>query len=223
MTGTPKRMHRAGAGTALLGAGFVYLAAEAAAANAWKALPYSYRTNWISDLGAPVAGVFHGREVDSPLHALMNAGFLADGMLFLVGAILLARSTPAKRATGFLALAAAHAAGMILVGLVPETAPAPTASLHLLGALLAIGGGNLAIMLAPRRVPPPGRRPSGGMVLGLVGLAGFLALTAGGAIFPHLLASAGPGLVERLSVYPITAWELLTGLALLVASRKSRR
>src|SRR6476661_1257685 len=142
------RTLRMRAGASFLGAGCVYLAGEAVAARAWTAPAYSYARNWISDLGAPASGLFHGRMVDSPLHGLMNAAFLADGLLFLLGAVLLARAArPARPASLFLGLAAVHSAGMLLIALVPETVPAPVGSLHLVGALLAIGGGNGAIML----------------------------------------------------------------------------
>jgi hypothetical membrane protein len=198
------------AGASFLAAGGVYLAGEAATARAWTAPAYDYSRNWISDLGAPAVGVFHGRMVDSPLHGLMNAAFLADGLLFLLGAVLLARA--ARPALLFLALAAAHSAGMLLIALVPETVPAPLGSLHFIGALLAIGGGNGAIMLGSRLARP--RRA--GLLLGLVGLAALVALG-----FPDALDAAGGGLVERLAVYPITAWELIAGLSLLLVARSA--
>jgi hypothetical membrane protein len=201
------RVMRLGAGVSVLAAGCVYLAGEAVAARGWTAPAYSYARNWISDLGAPAVGVFHGRMVSSPLHGVMNAAFVADGLLFLLGAILLARPARPDRTSFFLALAAAHSAGMQLVGLVPETIPAPVGSLHLLGALLAIGGGNLAIILGSRLAGPRWI----GLPLGLLGLTALLALG-----FPAALAAAGGGLVERLSVYPITAWELIAGVSLLL-------
>ncbi len=40
---------------------------------------YSYARNDISDLGVPERGVLQGRVLDSPLHAVMNAGF-SDGI-----------------------------------------------------------------------------------------------------------------------------------------------
>jgi hypothetical protein len=50
----------------------IYLAAEAIAAAAWKTPTYSYADNWISDLGSATAGVFQGRELNSPLHAAIS-------------------------------------------------------------------------------------------------------------------------------------------------------
>jgi hypothetical membrane protein len=77
---------------ALLTGSAVYLAAEAIAASAWKQPTYSYADNWISDLGSATAGVFRGRELNSPLHAVMNSGFLIQGLLFGLGALLLSRT-----------------------------------------------------------------------------------------------------------------------------------
>jgi hypothetical membrane protein len=202
-------LRRLGAAAGFLGAGLAYLGAETAVAAAWRAPAYSYARNFVSDLGAPAAGIFRGRMIVSPLHALMNAAFAADGLLFLLGAVLLAALAERPVARFFLLLAAAHGAGLLLVGLVPETTPAPLGALHPLGALLAIAGGNAAIMVGAKAAPPsPPQWLSGtGLVLGLTGLAALA-----------FLAVRGPlpaGLVERLAVYPITAWELLAGLWLL--------
>lgn len=202
MRGWPEQRQRRAAGASFLAAGLAYLAGEAVAARAWTIPRYSYARNWISDLGATATGLFHGRAVSSPLHAVMNAAFVADGLLFLLGAMLLARTARARGARAFLAFAAAHSAGMLLVGLVPETVPPPLGSLHLLGAVLAIGGGNVAILLGARLAVPRWI----GLFLGLFGLASFVALG-----FPAALASLGGGLVERMAVYPITAWELIAG------------
>ncbi len=53
------------------------LATEAITASAFPG--YSYARNDISDLGVPERGVLQGRVLDSPLHAVMNAGF-SDGI-----------------------------------------------------------------------------------------------------------------------------------------------
>ena len=202
MDDVPRSSARRAAGASFLAAGLVYLGGETVAARAWAAPAYSYARNWISDLGAPIVGMFHGRFVNSPLHAAMNAAFVADGLLFMLGALLLSWAAMIGRPRLFLTLALLHSAGMLLIALVPETVPPPVGSLHALGALLAIGGGNAAILLAgPRRI---------GLFLGFFGLASLAALTV-----PAVVAALGAGLIERLSVYPITAWELIAGLWLL--------
>ena len=61
-----KRTTVLAAGAFLVG-GVTYLAAEAVAALGWTDRPYSYARNNISDLGIPDI---------SPLHAVMNTGFM---------------------------------------------------------------------------------------------------------------------------------------------------
>lgn len=206
------RPARAGAaGASLLGAGLVYLVTEGVSAAAWARPKYSYAFNWISDLGAPIRGAFAGRQINSPLHELMNLGFTASGWLFLAGALLLAAHAQRVGRRAYLACAAVHALGMVLIAVVPETTARPLGNLHRLGALLAIGGGNLGLVAGSVLVPP--RRL--GAVLGFVGLASLAFLVLAGAALPTFLGTLGAGIVERASVYPITAWEIIAGAALL--------
>ncbi len=44
----------------------LYLAIEAVTAAAWTQPPYSYSSNYISDLGVPGVDEFQGRTVHSP-------------------------------------------------------------------------------------------------------------------------------------------------------------
>jgi hypothetical membrane protein len=187
------------AAAAFVAAAGVYLGAEAVTAAAWTAPAYSYRQNWISDLGAS----------SSPLHALMNAAFIVRGVLFALGATLAASSLRRTGTSVFVAFATVHAIGGMLIGLVPEDVPPPIGMLHLAGALLAIGGGNLALIAgggALRAVMPGWYRPLSSM-LGAAGLAALLALNVVAGNPPH-------GVVERVSVYTINAWELMTAALL---------
>ena len=65
----------------------VYVGTEAIAASAFPG--YSYSANYISDLGVPDVAEFQGRAIDSPLSAVMNAGFILQGVLYLVAAVAL--------------------------------------------------------------------------------------------------------------------------------------
>ena len=58
-----------------------YFVAEAAVIAAWSGPePYSRTTGFISDLGAVSCGIYEDRAVCSPLHLLMNASFVVQGL-----------------------------------------------------------------------------------------------------------------------------------------------
>ncbi len=175
-------------GPAWLVGALTYLTLEAVAAAAFRP-HYSYAHNFISDLGVP--------GLRSPLAWLMNMGFCVNGLLFLIGAVAV------SKARRFLALAAANAVGNVLIALFHSGSAA-----HALGAVLAIVGGNAAILAGSSIVGGWHRTVSIG--LGVFGLLSF-------ALFVIDLKSAPVplGVVERCSVYSITAWQLLTAAALL--------
>ena len=198
-----RRQYAVGAAVAWLSAGLAYLTLEAVAAAAFRP-HYSYARNLISDLGIP--------SDDSPLAWLMNTAFGVQGSLFLVGAILTVRAVEARRAGLFVTLAAANAVGNLLIAAFhsgPASHANGTAWVHAIGAVLAIVGGNAAILAGSRIVSGWYRKVS--VALGAFGLLSF-------ALFViELKASSALPLWawERCSVYSITAWQLLTAAWLL--------
>jgi hypothetical membrane protein len=200
---TTSKRQRVSAGVAWLSAGLAYLTLEGIAAAAFRPR-YSYARNFISDLGIP--------SHDSPLAWLMNTAFCVQGTLFLVGAILTVRAVEARKAGLFVTLAAANAVGNLLIAAVhsgPASHANGTAWLHVIGAVVAIAGGNAAILAGSRIVSGWHRKVS--VALGAFGLLSF-------ALFVIELkapSSLPLGILERCSVYSITAWELLTAAWLL--------
>lgn len=199
----------------------VYLAAEAVAAAAWRDPAYSYSRNYISDLGVPVVVRSDGRLIDSPLHALMNTGFLLHGAVFLLAALVLRPLIRRPRLRGaYLAAAVAHGVGNGLVGLFHSagTTDGGPSTLHGLGAVLAIVGGNAAAIVVGLDLL--GRRRSGlGATFAALGVLGV-------AAFGYLLVTMGSdvdGIPERISVYTINTAEILAGTALLLARRRRSR
>ncbi len=199
-----------------------YVVLEAVAATAWHDPPYNYAVNFISDLGNPVAGdVFDGRTVTSPLHWVMDTAFIAQGVLFIVAALLL---RPLYGAAGrrldrtLLTLAVLHGVGVILVGFFHESAAALANGVivvHSLGALATIVTGNviaIVVAVAGRRLAAPVWHRVLGLVLGVLGLAAFVLLQA-----DHSLYVTAGGVPERVAVYTILVWEAVTGIALLLA------
>jgi hypothetical membrane protein len=152
----------------------------------------------------------------------MNYGaFMLHGSLFLLGAIVISRSCPAPgwAGWGFVLAAAANTTGNILVGIFRSGVPA-----HVIGAGMAIVGGNTAAIIAgfaSRRVGAPRSYRLASVVIGVVGIACLLTLIIDGADGSRLLPV---GVVERGSVYSIIAWEIITGVTILARrGRCSRR
>ena len=216
----PRRARRAA--ITWLVAGFLWFALEAFAAAAF--IPtYSYARNYISDLGVPTPGIFGGRRIDSPRAALMNANFLAQGILFLLAGLSIFRATVGRTGHArhaFLGLAGVYAVGSILVGLfhgAAQNVGDGTARFHVVGAGLAIVGGNVALIVAglnARRVGASGVYCVASIALGTVGLVSLITLQAGD---PFDI----PGVWERGAVYAIPGWDILTGAALLISLRRA--
>jgi hypothetical membrane protein len=162
-----------------------YVAIEAAAAAAMGP-GYEYARDYVSDLGRP--GV-------SPHAALMNGAFVVQAIAFPLGAVLLLRARKALWVLGFAVL---NGVGNVLVAVVHSGSGAPA---HAVGAVLAVVGGNAAILAYGVAA---GSRTS--LVVGVVGLVAFGIFAAG---VPPV------GAWERVSVYAIYGWQAVTGLLLL--------
>jgi hypothetical membrane protein len=201
-----------------------YAVAQVVVAAAWHHPPYSWLSNYISDLGNTACGTFtvpHGTPayVCSPLHATMNGSFIATGILTIAGAVLLRRLWPQGRlATAALLLWIITGLGKIVVGLVPENA---NISLHLLAAF-NIPVGCAAILLISLAIHRTSRAVSiAGLVLAAAGLAGTALSTAGQFAGSALYLGLGAGGMERVADYPGSLWVLMIGIlaALTTAGR----
>ena len=158
---------------------------------------YSYRTNYISDLGA-----IHCGQVCSHWHALMNTSFVLQGICIAGGALLLPRRIAGNlsglAARLFLLIAAC---GVLLVGLTPEDT---NRRMHIHGALLNFVGSSLGLLLlgiAFLRLGSAFKRVAGiALAAGAVSLIGDLFF-----VFPspYLNAVVGAGLLERIAAYPL--------------------
>jgi hypothetical membrane protein len=173
-----------------------FFVAEAIAAAGFAG-SYSFRRNYISDLGALGCGAGC-----SPLHALMNASFVLQGVLIVVGALvvwpLFPQGTLSRLALG---LIAASGLGVALVGLAPEDF---ALAWHYLGAaenLLFCNAGAALLGVALLR---EGRAPRAvgllSVAFGVIGLAGLAGLAFG---YDFGLGSGG---VERVAAYPFPLW-----------------
>jgi hypothetical membrane protein len=202
--------------------GVLYLVCEGIAAVAFP--DYSYARNYISDLGVPDIGPFKGTMIDSPLHAVMNFGFIERGVLFAIASLLITRGTSSRQRTIFLTLVFCHGIGGVLVGLVPASPAAAAAGihfLHVIGALFAITAGNALLIYVGLYSAQPGASRTYKIACTTAGVLGFigfiLLLTNIGLQRPVLFED---GVWERLSVYPIIAWTTVTGILILAHARK---
>jgi hypothetical membrane protein len=194
-------------GPAVFVSSVVYFAAQLVVALAWHPA-YSVVNNTISDLGNTACGDYHGAYVCSPRHAVMNAAFVFLGVVMALGSMLLGaefaeRTATARRSSGVgFTLVAVGGLGAVLVGAFPENT---VGALHLTGAGLAIGSGNLGILVLGVSLPLPawlGRPMVAVASLSIVALV----LFASGEYL-----GTGPGAMERIAAYPETVWMIVFG------------
>lgn len=184
---------------------------------AWPT-PYSWALNNVSDLGNVYCQPWgdNARYVCSPLHDLMNASFIAEGLLMIVGLTLVrslwGRGCLAHISRGFLVLTGLS---FILVGLVPADVDE---NLHVvLGAFVITLIGNSGLILAG--VTSNANHPWWVRVLGpLIGAIGLVATVL---FFSGNDLELGMGGMERFAVFNLLAWTLIVGIW--VSIRRDRR
>ncbi|MFJ2902748.1 DUF998 domain-containing protein [Streptomyces sp. NPDC087212] len=196
-----------------------WVVAEAITAAAWTDPPYSYVRNYISDLGVSDCGTqFQGRVLCSPDHTLMNVSFIAEGVLFALGIVLLARLVEGRVRRVVIALALAHAVGLVLVGLFHGSANGPQAglALHVGGAAVGIICANTLVIMAGslRGLGASKAYRVFSVTVGVLGLVSE-ALTG--------VSASTAGAFERGGVYSWLLWSTVTGVLLLVRDRRATR
>jgi hypothetical membrane protein len=198
-------------------AGFIFLVTEAVAAAGFPG--YSYARDFISDLGVPYRETIGGRPILSSRAAVMNGGFAAEALSFVAALASVTRAhlrwTPALAA--LLPVGLVHAIGLVLIAAVHSGSrelAAGTYRWHEFGAGMAIVGGNVAILAAARVLRELGAPRSYGRASVALALLGLLSL--GLLLWGGLRPAVPDGVTERGSVYAIAAWEMLSGLVLLL-------
>ena len=178
---------------------------------AWDFRPtYSFSGNVISDLGNSACPPAHS-TICSPRHVVMNVTFVILGAAMVLGAALIFtefsfsthRRERVAAIAGFSSLALGGV-GSAVVGLVPENVN--TAHLHTAGAAVAIGFGQLAILilgLVLREIPDWLRE--------FMLVTSLIVLLAGITIAGKHQFGFGEGALERLAQYPESIWLILFG------------
>lgn len=188
------------AGIAFVLGSLYYLIAEAISAAFFKAsLLDTYFFHTISELGIPNA--------NSPLSLLMNSGFIIIGLTLIFGYFCKFKDYIIKNKMVCSILTLVTAFGVIIVGLIHGGNPL-TSGYHTLGAVMAILGGNLLLMIVSRSMDEFGNYQKITLVLGAIGFIAFWIL------FFNMENVFMP-VFERLSVYTLIAWSFLTGIYLI--------
>jgi hypothetical protein len=190
-----------------------YLVIEKIAADHVKG-HYSYVHHYISVLGVPAWGRFAW---------LMNGAFYLQGALLFVGALLVTRAS-GRRGVFFLLFTAAATIGYFLVATVHGGSPLAEGEgmqLHMYGALLVFIAGNFAIVAGSKIVANAvdARWWYRGVSL-LIAAAGIVAVLAlaNYNVWGHKIAPVG--IVERVPVYSILAWQVFSAIVMLGLLRK---
>ncbi len=188
------------AGIVFLVGSLYYLLSEAISATFFNASIFNtYIFHTISELGIP--------NGNSPLFWLMNSAFILVGLTLIFGSFYNFKDYIIKNKIVFYIFSLITGLGVIIVGLIHGGNPL-TSGYHTLGAVMAILGGNIMLVLVSRSMDEFGRFQKATLLLGIIGLVAFWAMffNMGNAYMPVL---------ERLSVYTLIIWSFLTGVYLL--------
>ncbi|HEX3272175.1 MAG TPA: DUF998 domain-containing protein [Ktedonobacterales bacterium] len=203
-------------GALLLVATSEFFAAQIIAQLAWPS--YSVSQYDISALGVTECGPYTNGSggltfyACSPLHMVMNAGFILLGVLTIAGVLLTRSIWPQRRLTSVgVALVAVSGLGAALSGLFPANV---NLGFHVLGALLnflTASVGLLLLGIGARK--QNGRLAAWSIALGLTTIAGLILYNS------QNFLGLGPGGMERVIGYPSVVWDIGLGAALLFQRR----
>lgn len=176
-----------------------YFIAEAISAIFFNdSLINTYTIHTISELGIP--------NFNSPLFWLMNSAFIIIGLTLLFGNFYKFKDFIIKNKVVFYILTLITFFGVIIVALIHGGNPL-TSGYHTLGAVMAILGGNILLVLISKSMDEFKIYQKSTLILGLIGLIAFWIM------FFNMKNMYMP-VLERLSVYTLIMWSFLTGVYL---------
>lgn len=187
------------AGIALIIGSLYYVVAEAVCATFFNAsFSNAYVFHTISELGIP--------NLNSPLFWLMNSAFILVGLALIFGYFYRFKDFIVKNKAIISIFTLITGLGVIIVGMIHGGNPL-TSGYHTLGAVMAILGGNVMLILISRSMDDFGDYQKITLILGIFGLISFW-------IMFFIIGNAYMPVFERLSVYTLIIWSFLTGLFL---------
>ena len=187
------------AGIAFVIGSLYYVVAEAVCATFFNASFFNaYVFHAISELGIP--------NLNSPLFWLMNSAFILVGVTLIFAYFYRFKDLIVKNKRIISVLAVVTGLGVIIVGMIHGGNPL-TSGYHTLGAVMAILGGNVMLILISRSMDDFGDYQKTTLILGIFGLISFW-------IMFFIIGNAYMPVFERLSVYTLIIWSFITGLFL---------
>lgn len=161
----------------------------------------TYALHTISELGVPYQ-INHF----TPVYDLMNYAFIIVGILLLIGSILAVGKMIEKHNLLYYLFVLITSIGMIIIAFYHAGHP-----YHAIGALMALVGGNLMLITISQSIKASKNYRIITLILGFIGL-----ISAFGMIYfmtvPELyIFKAIP---ERICVYSLLIWSLISGLYL---------
>lgn len=195
--------------------GLFYLTGEyIAAIGTGYSLKEVYLRNFISSLGVYPNLIVEGVPVGfSKFAIVMNIDFIVTGMGFLVAYyFLIFKMLKSKKySLLYLITPVLFAVGSVLVGVYQGGVPSED-GLHGLGARLSFLGGNLTLIISG--VSLFKNRKGYSIVSIILGFIGLISASFMNNALTNNLTEV-VAIYERLTVYPITIWQLMTGLTFL--------
>ena len=137
----------------------------------------------------------------------MNSAFILIGLTLIFGTFYKFKDYIVKNNKFCYVFTVITALGVIIVGLIHGGNPL-TSGYHTLGAVMAILGGNVLLVLVSRSMEEFGWYQKVTLILGIIGLIAFW-------IMFFSITSIYMPVFERLSVYTLILWSFLTGIYLL--------
>lgn len=199
--------------------GLFYLTGEyVAALGTGYSLKEVYLRNFISSLGVYPNLIVEGVPVGfSKLAIIMNIDFIVTGIGFLVAYyFLIFKMLKSKKySLLYLITPVLFAVGSVLVGVYQGGVPSED-GLHGLGARLSFLGGNLTLIISG--VSLFKNRKGYSIVSIILGFIGLISASFMNNALTNNLTEV-VAIYERLTVYPITIWQLMTGLTFLKESK----
>ena len=158
-----------------------------------------YLFHTISELGIP--------NLYSPLFWLMNSAFIIIGLTLIMGIFFKFKDLIIKNKIVFYILTLITSFGVIIVALIHGGNPL-TSGYHTLGAVMAILGGNIFLVLISTSMDSFNLYQKITLFLGVFGIVIFW------VVFFNMESIIMP-VFERLSVYTLIIWSFITGVYLI--------